>query len=75
MGKCRISDIVRNLEDAGCHPDMIEKFMCSYENDYIQNQMSLLKKQRCILIEKIHQDQKQIDCLDYLIYMIKSNPR
>ncbi|MEG0453618.1 MAG: hypothetical protein RR558_11175 [Coprobacillus sp.] len=71
MSQCQISDIIRNLEDAGCQKEMIEKFIKSYNDNHIQNQLCLLKKQRCVLIEKIHQDQKQIDCLDYLIYMIK----
>jgi hypothetical protein len=31
----------------------------------------LLKKHRNSLLDKIHEDQKAIDCLDYLFYRIK----
>jgi hypothetical protein len=34
-------------------------------------QMVLLKKHRNSLLDKIHEDQKAIDCLDYLLYRIK----
>ena len=32
---------------------------------------SLLKQHRKILLERLHTDQQQIDCLDFLLYRIK----
>lgn len=34
-------------------------------------QIEILKKHRHGLLDKIHEDQKAIDCLDYLLYKLK----
>ena len=59
------------LKDAGCQDEMIEDYMkCLKYHDY-QKQIILLKRQKCFLLENLHNTQKQIDCLDYLIYQLK----
>lgn len=64
-------NITRNLKDAGCDHQQIHQFMQYFENKNFQKQMLILKCQRCQLREEIHIFQKKIDCLDYLIYMLK----
>ncbi|MCD7808900.1 MAG: hypothetical protein LUH02_06120 [Erysipelotrichaceae bacterium] len=60
-----------NLVDAGCDEERIcEIIDCDKINDY-QRQTLLLKKQRYELLDKLHDKQKQIDCLDYLLYELK----
>ena len=56
------------LKDAGCSGKMIQSVMDCIENNEHERKIMLLKKHRCHLLEKIHQNQKQIDCLDYLLY-------
>ncbi len=63
--------IVRNLQDAGCDHMQIQKFIQYLENQDIQKQLSFLKCHRCTLINEVHNVQKKIDCLDYLIYQLK----
>ena len=43
------------------------------KNDNLKNAIHLLKIERCHLLEKLHHEQKKIDCLDYLIYSLKDN--
>lgn len=63
--------LIRNLRDAGCDDDTIIKYLNHYKNGNITNQIFILKKQRCLLLEQLHIIQKEIDCLDYLLYNIK----
>ena len=37
-----------------------------------KEQLRLLYRHRAALLDRLHQDQKQIDCLDYLIYRIQN---
>ncbi|WP_041139816.1 hypothetical protein [Beduini massiliensis] len=60
-----------NLKDAGCENQTIETFLEYRKNESLQKQILFLKCQRCGLLEELHQVQKKIDCLDYLIYMLK----
>ncbi len=63
--------IKQNLEDAGCETQTIETFLKYRENETLQKQILFLKCQRCGVLEELHQVQKKIDCLDYLIYILK----
>lgn len=64
--------IKQNLEDAGCETQTIETFLKYRENETLQKQILFLKCQRCGVLEELHQVQKKIDCLDYLIYILKN---
>lgn len=35
--------------------------------------IKFLKKQRFILLEAIHEMQKKLDCVDYVIYLLKKD--
>ena len=63
----------RNLIDAGCEAHMIEEWIQCYENKDKEKQLRLLIKHRAQLLEKIHANQKQMECLDYLIYNTRKN--
>ena len=70
--------IVQNLKDAGCTDEMVEKFMALQDNEGEEQQLRLLSVHRKHLLEKLHRDERRIDCLDYLIYQMekkKSNCR
>lgn len=60
------------LKDAGCSYKEIQEIMECIENKNDEKKLILLKKHRCHLLEKIHHDQRQIDCLDYLLYSLKN---
>jgi hypothetical protein len=63
--------IIHNLEDAGCDDELTEQFFCLRETGRVEGQLRLLSKQRTILLDNIHSNQKRLDCLDYLINKIK----
>lgn len=63
--------LLETLQDAGCSPDMIEHFMNCCREHQIEEQLRILLKQRCVLLECVHESQKRLDCLDYLIYRLK----
>lgn len=63
--------VVRNLEDAGCDKDTVAQFMELGKTGKKQGQVNLLEKHRRTLLDKVHRREKQIDCLDYLLYQIR----
>lgn len=65
--------LIQNLKDAGCTKKDIEEYLCLHDSQEITKQVCLLKKHRCALLEELHSVQKEIDCLDYLLYNIKKN--
>lgn len=66
-------EILQNLKDAGCDETTIGCYIgcCGCGLD----QVKVLKKHRRCLLDKIHEGQKQIDCLDYLLYQMEKEQR
>ena len=63
--------VERNLIDAGCDGDTVKQFMELAKAGERQGQFRLLEKHRSILLAQIHKNEKQIDCLDYLLYQMR----
>lgn len=63
-------DVIQNLKDAGCDRKIIECFMECMARDDFNGQLWLMKEQRKCLLDRVHKNEKQIDCLDYLVYQI-----
>lgn len=61
----------RNLIDAGCDGDTVKQFMELVKAGEQQGQLKLLEKHRSILLDQVHKNEKQIDCLDYLLYQMR----
>lgn len=59
--------IIDNLKDAGCEQTFIDEFLKLEKKE----QINLLAKHRSKLLDNLHKYQKQIDCLDYLIFTLK----
>lgn len=67
--------IIQNLRDAGCDEKTIAAFLECIRNGREPESLRLLKKQRSHLLDIVHQEEKKIDCLDYLVYqMQKAKP-
>ncbi len=62
--------VIQNLEDAGCAPDIIECCMAYMEQGKKKELLKRLEEHRKGLLRKVHEEEKQIDCLDYLVYQI-----
>ena len=66
-------DIIQNLRDAGCTLEDITGFMRCMETGEAKKGMKLLDRQRRELLNGIHDRQRKLDCLDYLIYQMQKN--
>ncbi len=60
-----------NLKDAGCDEAMIQEYFQLYYEGKQQEQYRILSMHRASLLDQIHASQHRIDCLDYLIYIMK----
>ena len=70
-----IFKIRRNLSDAGCDAPLIEHFLELMQNQKRKEQYRLLSHHRASLLEKLHQDQYKIDCLDHMIYTMRKEDK
>ena len=66
-----IESVEQNLKDAGCYSDMIEGCLKCLEKGQLREELRRLERYRRSLLEKLHVEQKKMDCLDYLIYKIR----
>ncbi len=67
--------IIENLKDAGCDDATIAGFLSHLDCGQMVLAEKLLRQHRRCLLECLHDDQKRIDCLDYLIYQMKKPPQ
>lgn len=71
MDKFKRQELEQNLIDSGCTQAVIEEFLLIYEQGRVKNSLRLLAKHRAELLIDLHNCQKKIDCLDYLIFNLK----
>ncbi len=57
----------QNLKDAGCGDAVIEKILMLYQSGRYQDSLRMMKKDRCRLMEELHECGRKVDCLDFLI--------
>lgn len=67
--------VMQNLEDAGCGRESIEEYFALEGKGKIKDQLILLERHREELLNAVHENQKKIDCLDYLIYQIRGSKK
>lgn len=70
-GNVSEKDVIQNLADAGSDADLIEKFMAYYRQGDEKMELHILEKHRSCILDNLHKAQKEIDCLDYLVYQIR----
>lgn len=61
----------QNLLDAGCDDSMVQLCIRYARQNEWKNISVVLKKHKDDLLEQIHNNQKRIDCLDFLVYQIQ----
>lgn len=64
-------DLILNLKAAGFEAEKIRDYLTCWKAGKIKEQMKLLSAKRAILLKHVHQEEKQIGCLDYLVYQIE----
>lgn len=67
-------DLILNLEAAGLDAPQIEQYLAYGQAENTARQLQLLSRHRAALLDRVHQTEKQIGCLDYLVYRIQRCP-
>lgn len=60
--------LMENLADAGCDQELAQRFLSLVGQGRKSEAMDLLARHRKALLERCHEAEKKIDCLDYLVY-------
>lgn len=69
------NNIISNLKDADCTQDTIEQVLTMEESGNIKGLLKILHKHKKNLLDSLHKKNKQIDCLDYLIFKIEQESK
>lgn len=69
------NNIISNLKDADCTKDMIEKVLTMEESGNTKGLLKILYEHKKNLLDSLHKKNKQIDCLDYLIFKIEQESK
>ena len=64
-------DLILNLKAAGLDAPQIEQYLAYGQAENTAQQLQLLSRHRAALLDRVHQMEKQIGCLDYLVYRIQ----
>jgi len=59
--------ILTNLKDAGCGSDKLKTAERVFRTGDADALIRYLRRCRCGLMEELHESQRRVDCLDYLI--------
>ena len=62
-----LEKILTNLSDAGCGSEEIQKAKQLYETGDTEALIRYFRKCRCSRMDELHESQRKVDCLDYLI--------
>ena len=62
---------LQNLIDAGCDPELIRQCTALAQQKETFELMRVLSRHRKALLDAVHQNEKRIDCLDYLIHALE----
>ena len=65
--KDELEKILTNLRDAGCGSGEVEKAKQLYESGDTIAVLRYFRKCRCSRMEELHESQRKVDCLDFLI--------
>ncbi len=62
-----LETILTNLSDAGCGTEELQKAKKLWESGDTEALIRYFRKCRCSRMEELHESQRKVDCLDYLI--------
>ena len=62
-----LQKIITNLEDAGCSTEEIRSAELVCRSGDTEALLKCLRRCRCSRMEELHESQRRVDCLDYLI--------
>ena len=59
--------LIQGLSEAGCSQETAERISTLYETGSYDEMLHQMKVQRCVLIDEMHESQRKIDRMDFLI--------
>lgn len=62
-----LEKILTNFSDAGCGSEELQKAKQLYEAGDTEGLIRYFRKCRCSRMDELHESQRKVDCLDYLI--------
>lgn len=63
----------RNLNDAGCDEMTKKSFLELCASGKMKEGIHLLQKHRNTLLDRVHESQKKIDALDFLLFKLRND--
>ena len=64
-------DVSQLLQEAGCSNEFTQRFLTAMETDSIKAQLRLLRSQRNCQLDRLHEEEKKLDRLDHLRYVLE----
>lgn len=71
MSGMELEKLENCLNDLGCNQKEKAEMHKYYEKHDIQSVIRLLRKRRQTILGTIHKEEKQISCLDYLVFQLE----
>ena len=60
--------LAQGLTDAGCNEEAVDGICALYQAGNYPDMLRQMKKQRCMLMDAMHESQKKVDRMDWLIH-------
>lgn len=60
-------ELIKGLEDVGCSRDQAARICSLYKAGSYREILHQLKMQRCALMDAMHESQRKVDRMDFLI--------
>lgn len=64
-------DVLQLLRKAECSEAFTQQFAAAIDQESITSQLYLLRAQRCRQLERLHDEERKLDQLDYLRYRLE----
>ena len=64
-------DVAQLLQEADCSDEFIQEFLAAMDTENVKKQLSLLRTQRGRQLNRLHEEEKKLDRLDYLRYKLE----
>ena len=59
--------LIQGLSDVGCSTETAERICALYEAGRYREMLHQMKVQRCVLVDEMHESQRRVDRMDFLI--------
>lgn len=64
-------DVSQLLLEAGCSDEFTQRFLAAMKTERVKDQLHLLRGQRSYQLARLHEEEKKLDQLDYLRYVLE----